>query len=111
VRDNGALKADHEYFNQVTGYRFVQALIESIENNTDKDILGMDALEVGNRFIAGKFKTHPELATSASIVVLIIGFSCFGFWALICAACATARYKRKNDQIIDGEEYTSGSES
>lgn len=53
MRDNGALKADHAYFKKVTGKRFVKALIDSIENNTDEDIIGMDALEVGNRFIAG----------------------------------------------------------
>ena len=53
VRDNGALKANHEYFNKVTGKRFVLALIDSIENNSNEDIIGMDALEVGNRFVAG----------------------------------------------------------
>ena len=111
VRDNGALKADHEYFKKVTGKRFVLDLIDSIEENTDEDIRGMDALEVGNRFIAAQFKQHPKLATSASALILIVGFGCFGFWAIICVACAAARHKRSGDKIVDGDEYSSDSES
>ena len=111
VRDNGALKADHEYFRRVTGKRFVLDLIDSIEDNTSKDIRGMDALEVGNRFIAAQFKQHPKLATSASALILIVGFGCFGIWAIICVACAAARHKRSGDKIVDGGEFSSDSES
>ncbi len=82
---------DHEYFTQVTGERFTEALIDSIEKEADEDTPAMDALEVSILLIAVQFKKHPEAATVASVVILAIGFSCFGCWAVICMTCAGLR--------------------
>ena len=52
VRDNAGLAPDHQYFSQVTGERFIQELVNSMERDSEEDIPAMDALEVGNLFIA-----------------------------------------------------------
>ena len=56
MRDNAGLSTDHDYFSQVTGERFIKALVDSMEKDSEKDIPAMDALEVGNLFIASQFK-------------------------------------------------------
>jgi len=56
VRENSGLQPNHNYFNHVTGERFIKALVDSIEKDSTEDIIAMDALEVGNLFIASQFK-------------------------------------------------------
>ena len=56
MRENAGLDPNHNYFNQVTGERFIDALVESIQKDSEEDIPAMDALEVGNLFIASQFK-------------------------------------------------------
>ena len=84
ITSSDGLDPDHEYFVFAAGNRFVDSLIDSIENDIDVDIPAMGILEVASNIIAFKINFHLTVL----FVILIIYCNCcvcMPLWMLVAA--------------------------